>query len=534
MRPFDPRLARHASATRGYLAACVGLGVAAAGLVVAQATLLAGGIAAVVSGGAGPAALRGPLLALAAVVAGRALVAWAQEVAAHRAAATTKSQLRQRLLATVVRLGPGWLTGRRSGEVAVLATRGLDALDAYFSRYLPQVVLAALIPVVVLARIWPADWVAGATVLATLPLIPLFLALVGLSTRDTNRRQLRALARLSHHFLDVVRGLATLKAYGRDRAQIGTVRRVTDEYRRATMRTLRWAFLSTLALELLATLSVALVAVGIGLRLVSGSLGLGTALLVLLLAPEAYLPLRRLGTEYHAAAAGVAAATEVFAVLDEPAPPAGTGTRARAGLTVEQVTVRYPDRGGPALDEVSLRVAPGEVVALTGPSGAGKSTLLHVLLGFVAPDSGRVHRGDLALTDADPDTWRAGIAWVPQRPELFAGTVADNIRLGRPDATDAEVARAATDAELPAVLLARRIGEHGRGLSAGQRQRVALARAFLRDAPLVLLDEPTAGLDEQTEAVVVAAIRRLVRGRTAVVVAHRPALLGLADRVVAM
>jgi ATP-binding cassette, subfamily C, bacterial CydD len=435
------------------------------------------------------------------------------------------------LLAHVVRLGPGWLTDKRSGELATLTTRGLDALDGYFGRYLPTLVLAAAVPAIVLARILPADLVAGVTILLTLPLIPLFLSLVGLATQARNRRQFRLLARLSHHFLDVVGGLPTLKAYRRATAQVRTVRAVTDEYRRVTMGTLRLAFLSSLVLELLATLSVALVAVGIGLRLLDGALDFRTALLVLILAPEAYLPLRQLGAHYHAAAEGLAAAEDVFAVLETPPPRHGSRTAIPAGpLSIVDLTVSFPDRAGPVLDGLSLRAAPGEVVALTGPSGCGKSTLLHAVLGFVPVAPGRIRLGDVDLTDADPDAWRSRISWVPQRPRLFAGTVAGNIALHRPADPDA-IARAARDAglDLPPSTV---VGDGGAGLSAGQRQRVALARAFLRDAPVVLLDEPTANLDPGTEADILASLRRLVAGRTVLLAAHRPALLGLADRVV--
>jgi ATP-binding cassette subfamily C protein CydD len=520
VKPLDPRLLRYARATRGYLAATAVLGAAGAVLIVAQASLLAGALT-----GAG---LRGALVALGAVVAGRALLAWAREVLAARAAATVRAQLRGRLLAHVVRLGPGWLTGRRSGELTTLATQGLDALDGYFSRYLPQLVLAAAVPAIVLVRVFPADTVAGLTIALTLPLIPLFLALVGLATQARNRHRFQALTRLSHHFLDVVAGLPTLKAYRRASAQVRTVRTVTDEYRRVTMGTLRLAFLSTLVLELLATLSVALVAVGIGLRLAGGALDLRTALLVLILAPEAYLPLRLVGTHFHAAAEGLAAAEEVFAVLETPVPPAGSRVDIPAGpLTVSALTVSFPGRAGPALDRFSLDVRPGEVVALTGPSGCGKSTVLHAILGFVTPYGGHVRLGDVDLADADPAAWRSRFAWVPQRPYLFAGTVGDNVRMG----ADGDVAGAMAAAGLdlaPSTV----VGEGGAGLSAGQRQRVALARAYLRDAPILLLDEPTANLDAGTEAGVLDALRRLAAGRTVLLAAHRPALLALADRVV--
>jgi ATP-binding cassette subfamily C protein CydD/ATP-binding cassette subfamily C protein CydCD len=391
----------------------------------------------------------------------------------------------------------------------------------------------------VLLRIVPADLVAGVTIVLTLPLIPLFMALVGLHTEAANRRQFRLLARLSHHFLDVVAGLPTLKAFGRAKAQAEVVGRVSDEQRRVTMRTLRVAFLSSLVLELLATLSVALVAVGIGLRLVSGHLDLATALLVLILAPEAYLPLRQVGANYHASAEGLAAASEVFAVLEKPAAPSG-GVPAPSGvLCFEDVTVRYPGRDVPALDAVSFEVRPGEVVALTGPSGAGKSTALGALLGFVAPSGGRLTAGGIPLSDVDMAAWRRRIAWVPQRPYLFAGTVAENIRLGEPAATDEAVLRAARMAGASFVEtlpdgLSTVLADDGAGLSAGQRQRIALARAFLRDAPLILLDEPTANLDAETERGILDAIRRLAVGRTVVLAAHRPALIGVADRQVTL
>lgn len=529
MRPTA--LARHAGGIRGYLAACVALGVAGAVLIVAQATLLADGIATVFSGRRLPASIVEWLVA---VVALRAVVVWAQEFAAVKAASTVKAQLRQRLYTHLVRLGPGWLVDQRSGEVTTLATRGLDALDGYFARYLPQTVLAGLIPTVVLIRIGPADWIAAATIAITLPLIPIFMALVGWTTRDRSAAQLGALARLSHHFLDVVTGLPTLKAFNRDTAQIASIRIVTDTYRRTTMRTLRLAFLSSLVLEVLATLSVALVAVGIGVRLVDGSLDLRTGLLVLILAPEAYLPLRRLGTEYHAAAEGMAAADAIAAILETPPTLTGTTTDLLVGepLVITDLTIRYPGRDSPALDGFTLRVAPGEAVALSGASGVGKSTVLHALLGFVPVAPGHIRIGRLDLTEADPDAWRAQISWVPQRPVLAPGTVAENIRLGRPNATDDQVQAAARSAGLPDDLISRIVGEDGRGLSAGQRQRVALARAFLRDAPIILLDEPTAGLDRATEADVISAIRALLTGRTGIIVAHRPSLLPLADRVV--
>ncbi|MDN3354241.1 thiol reductant ABC exporter subunit CydD [Actinomadura sp. DC4] len=538
MKPLDPRLLRYARTTRVYLVASVALGTATAGLIIAQATLLADMISRAFLGGASLASSRTPLLLLLAVVAGRSLVAWLQEVAAHRSSAAVKSQLRGRLLEHSVRLGPGWLSGERGGELATVATRGIDALDGYFSRYLPQLVLAVIVPAAVGLRILFGDWLSALTIALTLPLIPVFAILVGLTTKAKMERRWRTLTLLAGHFLDAVTGLPTLKVFGRARAQAEAIRAVTDRYRRATMSTLRVAFLSALVLELLATISVALVAVSIGLRLVNGEISLRTALLVLILAPEAYLPLRQVGAQYHASVEGLAAASRIFEVVSTPLPASGvrTDVPARATLRLDRVTVRYGDR--PAVSDFSLTVHPGEVVALTGPSGAGKSTLLAVLLGFVRPSAGRVLVDWADLGGFAPSAWHAQVAWVPQRPYLFADTVAGNIRLGRPDASDADVreaARAASALDFIEALprgFATPIGEGGVGLSAGQRQRVALARAFLRDAPLLLLDEPTSNLDAESEAAVVAAVRRLAAGRTVVLVAHRPALAALADRTV--
>nr|WP_222108977.1 thiol reductant ABC exporter subunit CydD [Streptomyces cupreus] len=529
---------RYARATRFFLVAVVGLGVVGALLVIAQAMLIAEIVVGAFQHGLSVGELRTPLLLLVAVACGRALVAWLTELAAHRASAAVKSELRGRLLERAAALGPGWLGGQRTGSLVALATRGVDALDDYFSRYLPQLGLAVVVPVAVLARIVTEDWVSAAIIVGTLPLIPVFMMLIGWATQSRMDRQWRLLSRLSGHFLDVVAGLPTLKVFGRAKAQAESIRRITGEYRQATMRTLRIAFLSSFALELLATISVALVAVTIGMRLVHGEMDLYIGLVILVLAPEAYLPLRQVGAQYHAAAEGLAAAEEIFAVLETPVPASGSAEVPSGALAFEGVTVRYPGRSGDAVSDVSFVVEPGETVALVGPSGAGKSTLLNVLLGFVRPAEGRVRIGGADLAGLDLERWRSRIAWVPQRPHLFAGTIADNVRLARPDADDTAVARALEDAgalEFVAALPQGAdtvLGEDGAGLSAGQRQRLALARAFLADRPVLLLDEPTAALDGWTEAEVVAAVRRLAVGRTVLLVVHRPALLGIADRVV--
>ncbi|WP_372344311.1 thiol reductant ABC exporter subunit CydD [Streptomyces sp. KL116D] len=539
MKPIDQRLLRYARATRLFLIAVVVLGAAGAGLVIAQAMLIAEVVVGAFQHGFDVGRLTTPLLLLAVVAAGRGLVSWLTELAAHRASAAVKSELRGRLLERAAQLGPGWSSGQRTGSLVALATRGVDALDDYFSRYLPQLGLAVVVPVAVLARVVTEDWVSAAIIVGTLPLIPIFMILIGWATQSRMDRQWRLLSRLSGHFLDVVAGLPTLKVFGRAKAQAESIRKITGEYRRATVRTLRIAFLSSFALELLATLSVALVAVTIGMRLVHGEMDLYVGLVILVLAPEAYLPLRQVGAQYHAAAEGLAAAEEIFAVLETPLPESGTGEVPPAGgIAFDGVSVRYEGRDDDALSEVSFEVAEGETVALVGPSGAGKSTLLSALLGFVRPTAGRVLVGGADLADVSREAWHARVAWVPQRPQLYAGSIADNVRLARPDADDAAVRAALREAGALDFVDAlpdgarTALGEDGAGLSAGQRQRLALARAFLADRPVVLLDEPTAALDGETEAGIVEAVRRLAVGRTVLLVVHRPALLAVADRVV--
>ncbi|MFE6783646.1 thiol reductant ABC exporter subunit CydD [Streptomyces sp. NPDC057680] len=540
MKPIDPRLLRYARATRVFLIAVVALGLVGAALVIAQAMLIAEIVVGSFQKGQSVSALTTPLLLLAGIAAARGLVSWLTELAAHRASAAVKSELRGRLLDRAAALGPGWLSGQKAGSLIALATRGVDALDDYFARYLPQLGLAVVVPVAVLARIVTEDWVSAAIIVVTLPLIPVFMILIGWYTQARMDRQWKLLSRLSGHFLDVVAGLPTLKIFGRAKAQAESIRAITSEYRRATMRTLRIAFLSSFALELLATLSVALVAVTIGMRLVHGELDLYTGLVILILAPEAYLPLRQVGAQFHAAAEGLAAAEEIFDVLEEPVRDgAGSEVPESVRLELEGVTVRHAGRAEPSLDAMSLTVEPGETVALVGPSGAGKSTLLDVVLGFAAPqEGGSVRVGGRPFAALDLEAWRSRIAWVPQRPYLFAGTIAENVRLARPDASDEAVREALRDAGADGFVsglpqgLDTPLGEDGAGLSAGQRQRLALARGFLADRPVLLLDEPTAALDGETEAGVVDAVRRLAAGRTVLLVAHRPALLAVADRVV--
>ncbi|WP_067474148.1 thiol reductant ABC exporter subunit CydD [Actinomadura hibisca] len=531
MKPLDPRLLRRARAARAFLAASAVSGLVTTGLIVAQAVLLADVLAGAFAGRTA-AALTPSLLALLAIAAARAAVAWAAEALAHRSAAAVKTRLRRDLAAHALRLGPGRRAGGGPGELAVLASRGLDALDAYFARYLPQLVLACLVPVAVLAVTVRADPLSALVIALTLPLVPIFMILVGLHTRARTERQWLLLERLGGHFLDVVEGLATLKVFGRAKAQAAVIGDITAAHRRATMRTLRVAFLSAFVLELLATLAVAVVAVEVGLRLLGGGIDYRTALLVLLLAPEAYLPLRNVGAQYHASLEGVTAAERVLDVLDAPVPEGLATGEGPARPSLANVTVRYPDRDRPALSDVTLDLRDGERLVVTGPSGAGKSTLLALLLRFVEPSEGTTGFGHVPA-----EQWRRGVSWVPQQPHLFDASVADNIRLGAPDADDAAVCRAAHLAGAAAFIeelpqgYATPVGERGARLSSGQRQRLALARAFLRDAPLLLLDEPTAHLDGGTAREIRDTVERLMAGRTVVLVTHDHTWTRAADRV---
>ena len=526
------------------LAAAVAIGVASAALAIAQAWLLALAISSAFLGGADLAALTPALLALGIVLAARAGLSWASELVAVRISGRVKADLRARVIAAAVAQGPRLAAERSSARTALLATRGLDALDGYYARYVPQLILTLIVPLAVVVCLAFVDLVAALTVALTVPLIPVFMALIGRMSAQYRDRRWAALGRLAHRFADVVAGLPTLRAFGRADAQVATLRRATDAYRVTTMATLRVAFLSAMVLELLATISVALVAVGVGLRLVAGDLGLEVGLFALILAPEAYLPLRRLGTEFHAAEEGVAAAREAFMLLDGSPPPAGAGASAGlppdqiAALRVEGVSVEQPGREVAAPAGASLVVRPGEVVAITGVSGAGKSTLLATILGFVAPTSGRVtvvaddgSEADVATLDAV--AWHSRLAWVPQVPYLAPGTVAENVRLGAPDASDADVAAALDAVGMGDLAFDRALGERGSGLSGGQRRRVGVARALVRRSPLLLLDEPTAGLDAESEARVLAAIRAEAgRGAAVLLVAHRPGAVAGADRTI--
>jgi ATP-binding cassette subfamily C protein CydD len=527
-----------------WLRLAVAIGLASGGLLILQAWLLARTVDAVVFGQAMLQQVMPWLWGLLALFLVRAGLAWASEQAAFQAAVQVKLALREILYLKVRQLGPAWLSDERSGDIVNTLSDGVEALEAYYARYLPAMSLMTLVPLAILVFVFSHDWLAGVVMMVTAPLIPLFMILIGKGAEQRNQRQWRQLAWMSAHFLDVIQGLTTLRLFNASRREAQVIARISDDYRRGTMSVLRIAFLSSFVLEFFSTLSIAIVAVLIGFRLYWGEMDFMHGLFVLLLAPEFYLPLRNMGAQYHARMEAIGAAERIVEILDTPVVETSGKLTSVAGLRqadirFEAVSFRYPD-GRQAVQDIDLVIRPGETLALVGASGAGKTTLINLLMGFLQPQGGRIQVGGVPLQDIAPEAWRGQLAWLPQRPQLFPGSITDNIRLGMPSAGREAVQRAAALAQAGDFIEAlprgwdTRVGEAGQGLSGGQVQRIALARAFLRDAPLVILDEPTANLDLDSEVRVHAAVRTLAAGRTLILIAHRLRTVREADRIIVL
>ncbi len=541
---FDKRLLAEARAVRGFLLLTIGLGGLSGLFIIAQAGALSRVIDRVFLQSATLAAVTPELIALLVIIGGRALLAWGSEVSAFQAAARVKTALRQRVFNKLMQLGPAYIRGERTGELTSTVNEGIEALDAYFSQYLPQLVLAALVPLTILAWVFPIDLLSGVVLLLTAPFIPLLMILIGQAADALTRQQFKALNFLSAHFLDVLQGLTTLKILGRSRQQIDTIARVSAQFRDTTLSVLRVAFLSAFALEMIATISTAIIAVEIGLRLLAGNLRFEQAFFILVLAPDFYAPLRLLGTRFHAGLSGVAAAARIFEILEtaderRAAADQSVVNEQWSTLAFDNVQFKYGDERA-ALNGVTFEIKRGERVALVGATGAGKSTLAHLLLRFSEPQAGSIKLDAMPLNSRSIDAWRDRVAWVPQLPYLFHTTVLANITLARPDASRDAVIRAAQLAHADDFIRAlpqgydTLIGERGARLSGGQAQRLALARAFLKDAPLLILDEATANLDLETEDLIQSSIDQLLQDRTALIITHRLNTAARADRIVVL
>ncbi len=542
---IDPRLIKMAISQHLLLGLTVLSGLAAGIGVVIQAHLLSQIINLSFLHGFGLGDLIPWIIRISVVLLLRAGLVWTSEITASELALRVKSTLRRRIFDHIQALGPAFIRKEESGELDNVLLEGLETLEAYFSQYLPQLALAALVPITYLIFVFPLDWLSGLVLLLTAPLIPIFMLLIGNLAQSLTRRQWTALSRMSAYFLDVLQGLTTLKLLGRSKAQVKVLAEVSENYRRVTMGVLKVTFLSALVLELIATLSTAVVAVQVGLRLLYGQLGFEQAMFVLLLAPEFYLPLRSLGARFHAGMAGITVAGRVFEILSIPLPPTNQSSQVvnlREGqlpeIHFENISLEYDGRL--VLNRVSFSLQPGKTTALVGLSGSGKSSLAALLLGFIQPSSGSIWIGDHLLSRLSLDVWRDNLAWTPQNPYLLCDSVFSNIRVGRSQADLGAVIQAAKMAQIHDFIQTlpqgyeTLVGAGGARLSGGQAQRIALARAFLRDAPILILDEPTAQLDPVTERQVQVSLQSLLKGRTALVIAHRLSTVKDADQILVL
>lgn len=534
-----------------YLSLAIALGVLGGFLLIFQAWLLAKVIHAVVFETADLNTVLPFLWSMLVVFMVRAGLTWASEQTAFHAAVQVKLALREQLYAHIQKLGPAWLNNNRSGDLVNTLSDGIEALEAYYARFLPAMALVALVPLTILMFIFPVDWISALIMLATAPLIPFFMILIGKGAEARNQKQWRKLARMSAHFLDTIQGLTTLKLFNASQREAQMIAKISNEYRRSTMSVLRIAFLSSFALEFFATVSIALVAVIVGFRLFYGEMDFFYGFFVLLLAPEFYLPLRQMGTHYHARMEAIAAAERIVEIFNTP-PPKNALLNTEDTLTqqanlfstlphirFEHVDFSYSD-GRQAIKQLNLDIKSGEIVALVGQSGAGKTTILNLLHGFLCPQAGVITINGVPLYSLSAEVWRKQLAWVPQKPSLFPGTVIENIRLGMRTAPLEAVKQATSYAQASEFIEALPqgydtvIGEAGHGLSGGQIQRIALARAFLKNAPLLLLDEATANLDTENEVQIEQALQKLCQNRTVIMIAHRLRTIQNVDRIIVM
>ncbi len=539
---MDRRLSQEIRPFRRFLIVTVGLGTLGTAVTIAQMALLARIVDRVFLERESLSQVETLIALLLGAIVLRAALLWLRALTAEEGAIRVKNDLRDRLLTHLSRLGPSFTRAERTGEIVGTATEGIERLDPYFTRFLPQAALSLITPLMILAYVFPLDLTSALILLFTAPIIPILMIVVGTYAEGHIQRQWLALSRMSAYFLDVLQGLPTLKLLGRGITEAERVERVSEDFRTRTMKVLRYAFLSGLVLEFMTTAAIALVAVSLGVRLVDGHVQFQPAFLVLLLTPEFYRPLRDLGTDRHAAMEGKAAAERIFEILDTPlanrdVAPSAPKLPVGHSLELRDVGFTYPDAVEPALQGVSLTLTAGSRTALVGASGSGKSTLINLLMRFIEPDEGSIHAGDLKIADLAPEDWRRRVSLVSQHPYLFYGNVLENIRMARPAAALDDVRQAAELAGADGFIESlpggyeTALGERGSRLSQGQAQRIALARAFLKDAPIVLLDEPTSSLDPESEELIRRSLERLAEGRTVLIVAHRLKSVYSADQI---